>query len=669
VYAAAASLLTVALLALPALSTGAGATPGTSQATPAVLSVPVANTLTYRSSVDDWPLSYQEWLPSGFVSTQAYPLAVYLHDALGTNASWISGGETQFRLASQSWGPAFIQSARTHGFILIVPNTRTLSGFYVNSPYTGPQERDILDAISHEEIVRSVSSVYLVGNGMGSVGALDLAVHHEAEFAGIGVIGDCGDAYEALQWAQAQSMNSTVREDLQPSGGQWPNQTAAASTMYYDLSASRFYPQNLTNLSVYYVAGGNDRVCPNNPLITSYQQANQTVLRPSCSVASRIGEPSNCTVPMTTESGNLPDNYVWRYDYVASGNHSPAILDPNDLFGFWNFQLPGGLVCGLPDATPAACARPGNTAGPFSTQYYRSSVDGTLLSYYEWLPAGYVPSSRHALLLYLHGKGAQGDQLYQDLDGVTTINDALAAGYIVVALNTRNAGGFYVNSPYTGPEEQDVLDAIAHEKALRLVSALWVFGVSMGTMGAYSLAEHHPGLVRGIGVIASCADLYEVQAYKIAENRTSDFSYFLNTTGGYLANQSAYAAAETYYLSAFRFYPQNLTGVRLYIVQGGNDTDCPNNPQIWGFQQANNTILNSTCLVATNLSEPAGCTTPFSSLEARNPSKYHYRFVYVATGIHTLDLLDPADMLAYFASDAADGLYWASPGGTPFPPG
>ncbi len=183
-----------------------------------------------------------------------------------------------------------------------------------------------------------------------------------------------------------------------------------------------------------------------------------------------------------------------------------------------------------------------------------------------------------------------------------------------------------MNSLYTGPQEQDVLDAIAHAKTLRSVSQLWLTGVSMGTMGAFSLVAHHPGLIRGIGVIASCSDLYEVQAYKIATNQSSDFDDFLNTTGGYLANQSLSAAAETYYLSSLRFYPQNFSQVRIYAAQGGDDLSCPNNPALWGYQQANNTFVNSTCLVATNLSEPAQCTRPLATLAARNPGKYQFRY-------------------------------------------
>ena len=671
--ASAVPLIIVLILLIPAGPRIAdpSATSAVPSSVVALAATPPPSTLVwYNASSDGWNLSFQEWLPTGYRSGTPYPLAVYLHGELGTNASWLVGGTYRTPLGAQTWGPGFIQSARSHGFLLIGVNTRSLSGFYINSPFSGPQEQDTLDAIALEEARRNVSGVYLFGDSMGSVGSLDLAAHHAGLVRGVGVIASCGDLFEALQWRSSQKLNDSIAEILQPSGGLWPNQSAWANSMFFYLSASRYYPQNLTGLRLYYADGGGDKYCPNNAATSAYQQANNTVLRGTCAVATRMAEPPNCTSSLAVLSGDDPVDYVWRYDYVAAGLHSGGIANPDDMFAFWLGQVPGGLVCGAPGGKPTPCARPGNPSGPFTTQYFASSVDGHLLSYYEWLPASYNPSHSYPLLLYLHGKGGQGNQIYSDPAGLATIHSALADGFLVAAFNTRDPGGFYVNSPFTGPQEQDLLDAISHEKHLRPVTTLWVFGVSMGTMGAYSLAEHHPGLVRGIGVIASCSDLYQVQSYKISVNRSADFAYFLNTTGGYLANQSAYAASETYYLSAFRFYPQNLSGVRLYVVQGGNDLDCPNNPNVWGFQMANNTILNSTCLTASALNEPASCTVPFQSLAAASPAKYHYRYVYESTGGHTLDLLDPADMLGYFLGVSSDGLYWASPGGDPYvPPG
>jgi pimeloyl-ACP methyl ester carboxylesterase len=324
-------------------------------------------------------------------------------------------------------------------------------------------------------------------------------------------------------------------------------------------------------------------------------------------------------------------------------------------------------VLGLDGASGPAVN--GTVNESYDIQSYTSSVDGTALWYYEWLPLGYQASHSYPFLLYLHGKGYQGGQVFNTIGGVSAVNAAISHGFIVGALETRSEGGFYLNSVYTGPQQQDVLDAIAHEKSVRAVSSVWLFGFSMGTMGAFALAEHYPGLISGIGVIGSCPDLYQVEAYKISVGEQSDFNFWLQVTGGSLANQSAYADGLTYYISAFRFFPQNLSGVRLYVSEGGNDRNCPDDPEIYPFEQGNDTVLDSSCLVATSLDEPANCTTPYAALAAKDPSQFQYRYVYDPNGSHTLDLLDGSDMIGFFLGQEPTGSY-LSPGlgGTPYAP-
>ncbi len=661
--------LAVLLLALPLPappSLGADGNDGAARQT--ADAVKAMTVVDYNSSVDAWNLSFNEWLPASYDSTLSYPLAVYLHPEAGNNSTWYVGGAKQWTLASQSFGASYITAARSLGFILIAINTRTLAGFYVNSPFTGPQEQDVLDAIAFEETRRATDGVYVFGDGMGSVGALSLASHYPTQIAGIGAIAPCGDLFEMLQWRLIQASATSIAQALLPTGGQWPNQTDLARGIYYYLSASRFYPQNFSNIHLYYAVGGNDVQCPNNARTFGYLQGNNTVFVPTCTIATRLGEPAKCTNPLANLSGNYPSAYLWRYAYVPLGRHSGALLNASDMMRFWVGLTAGGAVCGATGKPLVPCSRPGDTVGPFTTQYYLSTVDQVLNSYYEWLPTNYARNGHFPTILFLHGKATQGMQIYWEASGQSMLRAALAQGFIVISLNTRNSGGFYVNSPFTGPEEQDVLDAIVHEKQLRPVKSLYIVGMSMGTIGAFSLVAHHKGLAAGLGAIAACTDLYQVQAWKLAVGRESDFTYFLNTTGGYLANQSAYAAAETYYLSSFRFYPTNFSGVRLYVVQGGNDNDCPNNPNIWGYQQVNNTILNSTCLSSIALTEPAQCTTPISSLAAQFPLKYHYRFVYAPTGTHSLNILNGADLIAYFTSQVSDGLYWSNGGGTPYVP-
>ncbi len=296
---------------------------------------------------------------------------------------------------------------------------------------------------------------------------------------------------------------------------------------------------------------------------------------------------------------------------------------------------------------------------------YSSSVDGTNLSYYEWLPANYTSSQRYPLAVYLHGLGYNGSELFTLVSGLEAIQNASTMGFVLISLNTRTPAGFYVNSPYSGPQEQDVLDAIAHEEARRSInsSAVYLFGSSMGTIGAYSIAGHHPGLIRGIGAIAECPEVFMATYYHALIGQSGAY---LSTTGGYAPNQSAYALGQTYYLDAVRYFPQNYSHLLMYAVQGGADDRCPNNLALFGYQQSNNTFLNATCLTLPNWSQPASCQTPFVNLSAAHPGEYRWRFVYEPRATHSLNDLDPLDMFRFWQGTEPPGLFCAPMGGTPF---
>ncbi|HZY92946.1 MAG TPA: PKD domain-containing protein [Thermoplasmata archaeon] len=332
------------------------------------------------------------------------------------------------------------------------------------------------------------------------------------------------------------------------------------------------------------------------------------------------------------------------------------------------------VVLALPLPTVATSSSPARTSGPTSSNVltrtyrtigYNSSVDGKALTYYEWEPANYNASRAYPLAVFLHGLGYDGNELLQLASGIASIQNASDFQFLLISLNTRTLTGFYVNSPYSGPQEQDVLDAIGHEETIRQVntSAVFIFGSSMGTIGAYSIAAHHPGLVRGIGAVAECPEMFMAGYFHYLIGQQGSF---LTTTGGYLPNQSAQALSETYYLDSVRYYPTNYSHVLLYAVQGADDNRCPNNPNVFGYQQSNNTFLNSTCLIVKNWSQPPSCQTPFSNLSAANPGEYLWRYVYEPTGLHTLNDLAPQDMFRFWLGEEPTGLYCAAPGDTPF---
>ncbi len=304
-------------------------------------------------------------------------------------------------------------------------------------------------------------------------------------------------------------------------------------------------------------------------------------------------------------------------------------------------------------------------AAAYRTIYYASSVDGANLSYLEWLPAGYSARNTYPLAVFLHGLGQSGSELLTETQGPATIANASAFGFVLISINTRTPAGFYVNSPYSGPQEQDVLDAIAHEESLRSIrsSAVFLFGTSMGSIGAWSIAGHHPSLFRGIGAIAECPEVYAANYWHFLYDKPG-YRQYLTTTGGQ-GPKTAYFRAQTYYLDNVRYYPTNYSGLRLYAVQGSADNRCPNNLALFGYQQSNNTFLNSTCLVISVWGQPANCQTPFANFSSLFPKLYPWRFVYEPGGLHSFNDLNPKDLFQFWTGKVPVGLYCARMGQTP----
>ena len=310
---------------------------------------------------------------------------------------------------------------------------------------------------------------------------------------------------------------------------------------------------------------------------------------------------------------------------------------------------------------------PGGTAGG-NVVDYSSSVDGTGLSYYEWLPNAFDPNATYPLAVFLHGLAQAGNELLTNSGGPGIIAGAQASGFLLISINTRTSDGFYVNSPYSGPQQQDVVDAIVHEQGLRHVGRLYVFGTSMGSIGSLAIGLNHVLPLAGIGAINACTDVFESIAWRQQIGLTPELAEIESVTGGSLPGQSAFATSLAYTMSPARFYPHNFSGIAFYIVQGGNDNRCPNNPNFTEYQNANATVLTSTCTTVPSLAEPANCTLPLANLSAQDPAHFHWRFVYIPRGQHNLNIMNGPDMFAYFSGRVGDGLVWANSGGTPFPP-
>lgn len=305
---------------------------------------------------------------------------------------------------------------------------------------------------------------------------------------------------------------------------------------------------------------------------------------------------------------------------------------------------------------------------------FTSSVDAFPLSYFECLPAGFSNASGYPLAVFLHGlnESANTPQRGGYLTDFNTSWAPIASswGFILLIVNTRTGDGFFINSPYTGPQEQDVWDAIHSEESRRSIASLYLFGSSMGTMGTFLIAGETPSAFAGIGAVLSFSDYFEEYDYLASGVRGGNLTAtaLAAIDGGALPNASATARAMWLALSGPRFDPQNFSSLREYIVHGANDLASPNNPGLWPYQQANDTVLNRSCLVAVDVGEPSNCTQPLTVLHALDPTGFDFRYVYEPAGVHTTDELNLTDMFAFWAGRVAPGIYWASMSGTPGPP-
>jgi pimeloyl-ACP methyl ester carboxylesterase len=242
------------------------------------------------------------------------------------------------------------------------------------------------------------------------------------------------------------------------------------------------------------------------------------------------------------------------------------------------------------------------------------------------------------------------------------LSAATAFGAILISLNTRTASGFYANTACGGPQEQDVLDAIALETSTRHVASVYLIGFSMGSVGALTIATRHPGLVRGIALAGRITDLFEAYAYG-ASVHAAPVGLIVDLCGS-MPSPTGLAAARFFAAeSPLRFSPANFSSIRIYATSGGLDRAAPNNYSIWPYAQGNSSLVNASCRVVATLGEPAGCTTPLGALARAHPGQYLFRYVYEAAAPHTSLQINATDMFRFFTGQVPVGLYTAN-----FPP-
>lgn len=309
---------------------------------------------------------------------------------------------------------------------------------------------------------------------------------------------------------------------------------------------------------------------------------------------------------------------------------------------------------------PSFDARTGMAPLPFVVNNisYVSTVDGFHLSYLEQLPAGYSNSTGAPLVVWLHGVGSSTANVSGGVSGglesTAFLANASTFGFISLGLNTRSAGGYMLNTPCGGPQATDVVDAIASEKRREKVTALYLDGFSGGSAAALSLVANHVVTnVSGIATSGTITDLFETFAFGgFTGNR---YSAFVNDTCGHGVGTSAVNATANglaYYDSAFRFYPQNLSSVKLYLTGGGADVSAPSNYSKWPtWSNLNSTTRSPTCSVVASVGEPANCSVALVNSTRTQP----WLALYELKGAHADAEINYASLFNFWLGHRAGG--------------
>jgi len=263
--------------------------------------------------------------------------------------------------------------------------------------------------------------------------------------------------------------------------------------------------------------------------------------------------------------------------------------------------------------TPRAPAASVGVASTVVT--YTSSVDGAVLDYLEYLPAGYNPALAYPVAILLHGAGGS---LYQ-YDTSAWHSAADSHGYILAMAHARTLPGygasrlsFFMNGVLV-PAEQDVLDLIPVVTARHLIhpDRIYLGGYSMGGVGSLNIASLNPGVFAAAAPGAPMSDLFQQWDYSPSAPPPN----FATLFGG---PYSQTVALKTYYYeNSPRFLLPNLMHTPLRIVHGISDTTIPNSTAIWPYMESRHIVDTP------GFSDSRGTATTLPQLRAAWPGSFY----------------------------------------------
>lgn len=130
---------------------------------------------------------------------------------------------------------------------------------------------------------------------------------------------------------------------------------------------------------------------------------------------------------------------------------------------------------------------------------YFSPSDGSAQPYWVYLPEGYKSSSKHALVVFLHGYDPSINKANPWLLSEDVYRIADKHNLIILQPHGRK------NTDFINIGEQDVLEALKRVLSHYSVDEdrVYLMGVSMGGYGAYAIALHNPHLFAAVAVVAA----------------------------------------------------------------------------------------------------------------------------------------------------------------------
>jgi pimeloyl-ACP methyl ester carboxylesterase len=175
----------------------------------------------------------------------------------------------------------------------------------------------------------------------------------------------------------------------------------------------------------------------------------------------------------------------------------------------------------------------------FFERAYLSRIDGQPQPYFMFVPPGYTQrkaAELFPLIVFLHGYVPTFDK-QRWWEGLPELNDVLAGQNAIMAVPFART-----NTDFQGCGEIDVLDVIAEVKRHYAIdkTRVYLYGISMGGMGVYTLGAHYPDLFAAGVAVCARADspllngrpLAEFQPFKQwliqADNPISLCENFLN---------------------------------------------------------------------------------------------------------------------------------------------